>query len=162
MVILASVQSQDSHARAVIDRRVLEPFAPPPYHHLHVDLDGIARAFLLKQLQLLRAAAPRLDQALDTGTLPIAPPLPNRHAVQPKVSTRGLMPYSLAYSTTARRCFTRNWYRVGIPGIPSIAPPVGSPIIEAPDWGSFLSSRRRANPNSVNVYDVVSFLAMKG
>jgi len=61
-VVLASVQSQDAHARAVIDRRVLEPFAPPAHHHLHVDLNGIARAFLLKQLQLLRAAAPSLDQ----------------------------------------------------------------------------------------------------
>jgi hypothetical protein len=61
-VVLASIQPEHPHARAVVDRRVLEPFHPATGDDLHVDLNGIARVFLLKELQLLRAPSPRLDQ----------------------------------------------------------------------------------------------------
>jgi len=53
------------------------------------------------------------------------------------VPTRGLDAV-FPYSTTAKRCFTRSRYRLGIPCVPSIAPPVKRFIIEAPTRGLVL------------------------
>jgi hypothetical protein len=61
-VVLAFVEPQHSHAPAVIDRCVLEPFAPAASYDLDVDLDRITRAVLFKELQLFRSAPACFDQ----------------------------------------------------------------------------------------------------
>src|SRR5262249_34160540 len=55
-------------------------------------------------------------QPLDAGALPVTPQLPDVTRVSQNCRLAGLMPYCLAYSTTASCGFTRSRYRAGIPG----------------------------------------------